>query len=82
MDRSELAKLKQKQGSTTVESNDINIKDVTPTSAVDVDVQDIYIKGVRSGQRVIKDHALLSNLDYIKSGHTGFAGILFGTTAE
>ena len=28
------------------------------------------------------DHSKLKNLDYIKSGHTGFAGIIFGTTAE
>ena len=31
---------------------------------------------------VIKNHALLENLDYLNSGHTGFAGIEFGTTEE
>ena len=29
-----------------------------------------------------RDHSKLKNLDYIKSGHTGFAGIVFGTTEE
>ena len=28
------------------------------------------------------DHSALYNLDYLRSGHTGFAGIEFGTTAE
>ena len=28
------------------------------------------------------DHSTLSNLDYLSSGHTGFAGIEFGTTAH
>lgn len=83
MDRSELAKLRQKQGTASVDSStNVDIRNVTPSPAVDVDVQDIYIKGVRSGQRVIKDHALLSHLDFASSGHTGFAGIAFGTVAE
>lgn len=30
----------------------------------------------------IKDHAKLLNLDYLNSGHEGFAGIQFGTTEE
>lgn len=30
----------------------------------------------------IRDHSKLSNLEYAKSGHIGFAGIEFGTTAE
>ena len=83
MDRSELAKLKQKQGTASVDSStNVEIRNATPSPAVDVDAQDIYIKGVRSGQRVIKDHALLAHLDYASSGHTGFAGIEFGTTAQ
>ena len=30
----------------------------------------------------IADHSRLANLDFLNSGHTGFAGIEFGTTAE
>ena len=30
---------------------------------------------------ITADHAKLKNLDYANSGHTGFAGILYGTTA-
>ena len=83
MDRSELAKLRQKQTTASVDSStNVEIRNVTPSPAVDIDAQDIYIKGVRSGQRVIKDHALLSHLDFASSGHTGFAGIAFGTVAE
>lgn len=37
------------------------------------------IKGKGGGTT---DHSKLKNLDYIKSGHTGFAGIVFGTTEE
>ena len=29
-----------------------------------------------------KDHSKLNNLEYLKSGHIGFAGIVFGITAE
>ena len=83
MDRSELAKLRQKQGTASVDSStNVEIRNLTPSPAVNVDAQDIYIKGVRSGLRVIKDHALLSHLDFASSGHTGFAGIAFGTVAE
>lgn len=35
-----------------------------------------------SGTVILKDHSKLTNLEYLKSGHTGFAGIEFGTTAE
>ena len=34
------------------------------------------------GVVALKDHAKLSNLEYAKSGHTGFAGILLDTTAN
>ena len=34
------------------------------------------------GGYTLKDHAKLINLDYLNSGHEGFAGIQFGTTAE
>lgn len=30
----------------------------------------------------LRDHAKLTNLNWLNSGHTGFAGIEFGTTAE
>lgn len=30
----------------------------------------------------LRNHDRLINLDFEHSGHTGFAGILFGTTAE
>lgn len=82
MDRSELAKLKQKQGSAGIETPDVSVVDVTPNTAVNVDPQDIYVKGVVRGQKTMKDHSKLDNLDYANSGHTGFAGIEFGTTAE
>ena len=35
-----------------------------------------------SGTIVMTDHASLTHLNYLESGHTGFAGIEFGTTAE
>lgn len=35
-----------------------------------------------SGAKIVKDHSKLSNLDYLSSGHKGFAGIEFGTTVE
>lgn len=82
MDRSELAKLKQQQSAATVTSTDVNVTNVTPSAAANVDTQDIHIKGVQQGQRAIRDHAQLTHLDYENSGHTGFAGIEFGTTAE
>jgi hypothetical protein len=34
------------------------------------------------GTVAITDHSLLTNLEYLKSGHTGFAGIEFDTTAN
>ena len=34
------------------------------------------------GTVAIRDHSKLSNLEYLNSGHIGFAGILLGTTAE
>jgi len=34
------------------------------------------------GGYTLKDHSKLQNLDYLNSGHEGFAGIQFGTTAE
>ena len=82
MDRSELAKLKQQQSAATVNKTDVNVTNVTPSAAANVDTQDIHIKGVQQGQRAIRDHAQLTHLDYESSGHTGFAGIKFGTTAE
>lgn len=73
MDRSELAKLKQKQGSAGIATPDVSVVDVTPSAAVNVDPQDIYVKGVVRGQKTMKDHSKLDNLEYAKSGHTGFA---------
>jgi hypothetical protein len=35
-----------------------------------------------TGGYTLKDHSKLLNLDYLNSGHEGFAGIQFGTTAE
>ena len=34
------------------------------------------------GAAIMTDHSQLTKLDYLQSGHTGFAGIEFGTTAE
>ena len=34
------------------------------------------------GTVVMSDHASLTHLNYLESGHIGFAGIEFGTTAE
>ena len=38
--------------------------------------------GGGSGGYTFKDHSKLINLDYLNSGHEGFAGIQFGTTEE
>ena len=38
--------------------------------------------GKGEGGYTLKDHSKLLHLDYLDSGHTGFAGIEFGTTAE
>lgn len=46
------------------------------TKRVHVDI------GGGGGAVAITDHAQLTHLDYLESGHKGFAGIEFGTTAE
>lgn len=40
------------------------------------------INATLAGRVETRDHSNLNNLEYLKSGHTGFAGIEFGTTAE
>ena len=42
----------------------------------------INVQIAGSGTVAIRDHAKLSHLEWLNSGHTGFAGIEFGTTAE
>lgn len=78
MDRS---KLKQIMGEATVDTLNTGIQPVKNNN-VNVDTQDIIIRGGIRPSTSVKDHSALSNLDYFKSGHTGFAGIQFGTTAE
>ena len=38
--------------------------------------------GGNGGMIIMTDHSQLTKLDYLESGHTGFAGIEYGTTAE
>lgn len=47
---------------------------------IDINLNNKYFY-VSSSETKAKDHSKLNNLDYSTSGHTGFAGIEFGTTA-
>lgn len=38
--------------------------------------------GGNGGTVIVTDHSQLTHLDFTESGHTGFAGVEFGTTAE
>ncbi len=81
MNRSELVK-KINQQNTTTEVTDINLEVRSAINTqTNVDPQVITLGGPK-GTITIKDHALLSHLDFESSGHTGFAGIKFGTTEE
>ena len=75
MNRSDLNKLNN--ATVTEETAGLRNK----PSSVNVDEPNITVKGPKEVV-MSKNHALLDNLDYENSGHTGFAGIKFGTTAE
>lgn len=77
MERSKITKLIQ---GATVEQENAGIKPVV-NNQVNVDPQEIKIKGV-SQSATIKDHAQLDHLQWEKSGHTGFVGIVYGTVAQ
>lgn len=45
-------------------------------------LQPTTLKAGLQGSHSVSDHSKLSHLDFLESGHKGFAGIQFGTTAE
>lgn len=69
MNRSDLTKI-----NTAVSSTESSKKAIVSTDVVTV-------KGPKEVV-VTRDHSKLANLDFEGSGHTGFAGIKFGTTEE
>ena len=51
----------------------------TNPNTIRLDITNGFFEIINEGNL---DHAHLKNLGYIESGHTGFAGILYGTTEE
>jgi hypothetical protein len=87
MNRSDLTKIqtavssKEKGKKVSVTTNTLVVS--TQKSKEKAIVSTDVIKSSGPSERIVtRDHSKLANLDFEHSGHTGFAGIKFGTTAE
>lgn len=59
-----------------------NLKATMSASRLNASLKKQGMSASLGESRFMKDHAKLSHLAFEESGHTGFAGIQFGTTAE
>ena len=59
-----------------------NLKATMSAQKLNASLKQQKLSASFGGGYTLKDHAKLLNLDYLNSGHEGFAGIQFGTTAE
>ena len=69
-----------------LDSNSVYVKKLSASLGTKLDASlkpiGLRISGQGGSIAIPRDHDKLHHLDYLESGHTGFAGIEFGTTAE